>query len=94
MRILFGNVPVIFVTLQNYDNALNANQWADRTVSFNATSETNPWRITRENQLKALELNNIYAVETRDITFGEVHPSYAYEEIGRRAAKIAIEVNN
>lgn len=42
--------------------------------------------------LKAIFLPNVYAVETEDITNGEVYPTYAYDEIGRRAAEIVLNL--
>lgn len=53
------------------------------------TTEPAEWTTCRQEQLEALSLSSVYAVETEDITNGEIHPTYAYEEIGRRAAEIA-----
>ena len=71
----FGDVPFVYVVLQNYfvEDGIEPGLWAE----------------CREEQSEALQLPDVYGVETRDITNGDVHPVGAYDEIGSRAAEIA-----
>lgn len=88
-REMFGAVPFVFVTLQRYDRSLSATAVARPGATLDEPIE---WRTCREGQLEAVSLPNVHAVRTADITNGEVHPTYAYAEIGRRAAEITLSL--
>jgi hypothetical protein len=88
-RRAFGDVPFIYVTLQKYCSKLKNYEIPQQGYK---ADEPRNWTLCRELQSEALEIPNVFAVDTSDITFGDLHPKYSYDEIGKRAAKIALKL--
>ncbi len=90
IRAQFGPVPFIIIKLQRYDASLTASQIGEPGAVF---TEPDYWTAVRQAQIVVAEkLLNVLTVETEDITNGEVHPTYAYAEIGKRAAQVAYKI--
>ena len=91
LRSEFGQIPVIIVRLQRYDASLTAEQAGTPGAVF---TEPDYWRAVQDAQeAVAAKLAKTYIVDISGITHGEVHPTYAYGEIGRRIAQIAINTS-
>lgn len=74
----FGDVPVVIVQLQNYYPCVDKPEAS--------CDEPAGWEVVREAQAQVAEDIGAYLIKTQDITYGELHPTYAYDEIGARIA--------
>lgn len=81
-REVFGNVPFIYVQLENYDSDLMTPE----------IDETSDWARVRQEQQEALVLDDVYEVETLDITLGDIHPIESYQEVALRAVDIILDL--
>ncbi len=80
-RVFFGNPNLPFYIVQ----------LGHPIASFNCNGVPTKWEEVKAAQaLVASTVPHVYAVKTDDITFGnDIHPNYAYQEIGRRLAILA-----
>jgi carbohydrate esterase-like sialic acid-specific acetylesterase/Calx-beta domain-containing protein len=85
------SLPFIFVGLQHYDPCIEYySPVENHTEPFPETcGETELWSSIREAQKSALSLSETMMVPAEDVTNGEVHPFYAYQEIAGRLAVAA-----
>lgn len=84
-RVWFGqNMPFIVIEIENgrYDPVANCDQ------------EPEYWETVRSAQHAVAKADNhVYLIQTTDITYGDTnHPTYAYDEIARRARDLVVHV--